>query len=84
MAIENWSDDKVTTVAITTMVSIILFLLVSLWAYSWKTDIQEHKIMTNNGYQECTIYIPNTGDSRKVWQKKCQILKLYPGTIIKK
>ena len=84
MAIEKWSDEKM--VQLTWIIGITSFLtsITILFTYGWYTSNQEREIMSAKGYNECIVYIPNTGNIETVWQKECQVLKLYPGIVIRK
>ena len=84
MAIENWSDDKVSNMSIASVIIVFLISVTFLMAYGWKTSNDERELMSKAGYQECVVYIPNLGSYDTVWQKKCQVIKMYPGTVIKK
>jgi len=84
MAIENWSEGKVvalfwTIIAFTFITGVFILLI-----YNWYTSLEEKKIFADHNYTECMVYIPNTATTHKAWQKECQIIKLYPGVIIKK
>ena len=84
MAIENWSSEKINSISLTGVIITFIISVAFLIAYGWKTSNDEKEMMAKLEYQECVIYIPNLGSYDKAWQKKCQIIKMYPGIILKK
>jgi hypothetical protein len=84
MAIENWSGEKVVTLFWTIIIFTIITSILILITYRWYTSLEEKKIFADHNYTECIVYIPNTATSHRVWQKECQIIKLYPGVVIRK
>jgi hypothetical protein len=84
MGIERWSDEKMAQLAWIIIITSFLASVTILLTYGWYTSNQEREIMVAKGYNECVVYVPNTGTVETVWQKECQVLKFYPGTVIRK
>jgi hypothetical protein len=82
MAIKDWGDNQTETLAWTILGVWFLTMIVALFTYDWYTNNQERQMMIDHNLSQCSVYNPNTGKTNLLWQKECQVIKLYPGVII--
>jgi len=77
MGISELTDSAISSISFAVTIIFVICSITLLFIYSWVTDNELSKMMIDHHYQECAVYIPNTGNVLHLWQKECQVIEMY-------